>query len=149
MNCVLLNQPFILPTMSLLDSITTGPHTTLVCYLLLPEPQPVTVEDPFPFASGLRPPQRFQWRRQSHRLVRWTGPERLTPAWWEQSNGHLGTFAPDSPKPPVTKDYFHVEDEEGRQFWMARTCSSPTAPFGDRAGQAAGRPEWTMEGLFA
>ena len=117
--------------------------------LLLPEPQPVAVEDPFPFASGLRPPQRFQWRRQSHRLVRWTGPERLTPAWWEQSNGHLGTFAPDSPKPPVTKDYFHVEDEEGRQFWMARTCSSPTAPFGDRAGQAAGRPEWTMEGLFA
>ena len=117
--------------------------------ILLPEPQPVTVEDPHPYASGLRPPQQFQWRRQRHRLVRWTGPERLTPAWWDRPNGHLGTFGADRSKLPVTKDFFHVEDDEGRQFWMARTCSSPTAPFGDRAGQAAGRAEWTMEGLFA
>lgn len=117
--------------------------------VLFTEPQPITVEDPKAFASGLRPPGRFQWRRQAHRLVRWTGPERLTPAWWDRPNGHLGTFAASNLNQPVTKDYFHVEDEEGRQLWMARTCSSPTAPFGDRAGQAAGRAEWTVEGLFA
>ena len=117
--------------------------------VLLSEPQPVTIDDPKAFTSGLRPPSRFLWRRQAHRLVRWSGPERLTPAWWDRPNGHLGTFASPHRNLPVTKDYFHVEDDEGRQLWMARTCSSPTAPFGDRAGQAAGRPEWTVEGLFA
>ena len=53
---------------------------------------------------------------------------------------------------PVTRDFFHVEDAEGRQLWMARTCSSPDAPFGDRAGQADRHParvQWTVEGLFA
>ena len=34
----------------------------------------------------------FEWRRQQHRLVAWRGPERLTPAWWEQPNGHLGSL---------------------------------------------------------
>ena len=117
--------------------------------ILFPEPQPISVQDAAPLRSGLRPPHRFQWRRQSHRLVRWSGPERLTPAWWDQANGHLGTFADGDRKLPLTKDFFHVEDEDGRQFWLARTCSSATAPFGDRAGQAAGRPEWTVEGVFA
>ena len=131
--------------------------------VLLNEPQQVTVDDPKALTSGLRPPSRFLWRRQMHRLVRWSGPERLTPAWWDRPNGHLGTFASTHGNPPVThqnlpithrnlpvtKDYFHVEDDEGRQLWIARTCSSPTAPFGDRAGQAAGRTEWTVEGLFA
>ena len=52
----------------------------------------------------------------------------------------------------MTRDFFHVEDAEGRQLWMARTCSSPDAPFGDRAGQADRNParvQWTVEGLFA
>lgn len=117
--------------------------------ILLAEPQPVQIDDAQPLTSGLRPPHQFHWRRQHHRLVRWSGPERLTPAWWDCPNGHLGTYASSLRSLPVTKDYFHVEDEEGRQFWMARTCSSPTAPFGDRTGQAAGRPRWTVEGLFA
>ena len=117
--------------------------------VLLPDPQPITIEDPHPFASGLRPPRLFQWRRQRHRLVRWSGPERLTPAWWDRPNGHLGHFSDDARSTPLTKDYFHVEDEEGRQFWLARSSSGPTAPFGDRTGQAAGRTEWTVEGLFA
>ena len=117
--------------------------------VLLSEPQQVTVDDPKALTSGLRPPSRFRWRRQAHRLVRWSGPERLTPAWWDRPNGHLGTFASPHRNLPVTKDYFHVEDDEGRQLWMARTCSGPTAPFGDRAGQATGRAEWTVEGLFA
>ena len=119
--------------------------------ILFPTPQPVEVLDASPRGSGLRPPQAFQWRRQRHRLVRWSGPERLTPAWWDRANGHLGTFTDSTAErqQPVTKDFFHVEDEDGRQLWLARTCSSPTAPFGDRAGQAAGRPHWTVEGVFA
>ena len=143
--------------------------------ILFPRPQPVKLLDPQSLASGLRPPRRFEWRRQRHRLVAWRGPERLTPAWWEQPNGHLGSFnaaentdeysgeraagedaAQADGKPanrqPVTRDFFHVEDAEGRQLWMARTCSSPDAPFGDRAGQADRHParvQWTIEGLFA
>ncbi len=174
--------------------------------ILFPRPQPVKLLDPQPLTTGLRPPRHFEWRRQRHRLVAWRGPERLTPAWWEQANGHLGsrtegdvatagdaeaivrntardpvgppaggtagetagetadgtageaahgTFrAKENPanRQPVTRDFFHVEDAEGRQLWMARTCSSPDAPFGDRAGQADRHParvQWTVEGLFA
>ena len=147
--------------------------------ILFPRPQPVKLLDPQPLTSGLRPPRHFEWRRRQHRLVAWRGPERLTPAWWEQPNGHLGSLnaaentdedsgensgeraaggdaAQAAGKPanrqPVTRDFFHVEDAEGRQLWMARTCSSPDAPFGDRTGQADRHParvQWTVEGLFA
>ena len=78
-------------------------------------------------------------RRQQHRLVAWRGHERLTTAWWEQPNGHLGslsaaentdentaenaaggddtqTAGKPANRQPVTRDFFHVEDAEGRQL---------------------------------
>ena len=70
-----------------------------------------------------QPPSRFHWRRVPHRVVRAEGPERLTPEWWRQDPGWV---------PPVTRDYFRVEDEDGRRYWLYR---------------AAGR--WFLHGLFA
>ena len=57
-----------------------------------------------------------------HRVVRAEGPERIAPEWWRED--------PDRPGPP--RDYFRVEDAEGRRYWLYR---------------AAGR--WFLHGLFA
>ena len=68
------------------------------------------------------PPARFRWRRILHRVARAEGPERIAPEWWR--DGEAGTEEP-------ARDYFRVEDEEGRRFWLYR------------AGQ-----HWFLHGLF-
>jgi protein ImuB len=54
------------------------------------------------------PPALFVWRRAAHRVARWSGPERVSPEWWRD---RPGTRA---------RDYFRVEDAEGRRFWLFR-----------------------------
>ncbi len=83
-----------------------------------PEPIEVTAE-----ADAARPPAAFRWRTLSHRIVRSEGPERIEAEWWR------GRHA--SPR-----DYYRVEDREGRRFWLYR----------ERAGAA---PRWYLHGLFA
>lgn len=73
------------------------------------------------------PPRTFKWRRMSHRIVRAEGPERVAPEWWRN---------PDAP----TRDYFRVEDEGGRRFWVFR------AGLYDRETPS---PRWYLHGLFA
>jgi protein ImuB len=51
-------------------------------------------------------PIAFAPERDMTRIVRAAGPERIAGLWWE---GHHRT-----------RDYFHVEDETGRQFWLFR-----------------------------
>ena len=54
------------------------------------------------------PPARFIWRRQTHRVVRSGGPERIAPEWWrEKSIVRL-------------RDYYNVEDSDGRRYWIYR-----------------------------
>src|SRR5690606_7525943 len=48
-------------------------------------------------------PASFRWRRVFHRVAASEGPERLAPEWWRGDE--------------ETRDYFRVEDEEGRRFW--------------------------------
>jgi len=55
-------------------------------------------------------PISFTLGRQVHRLVHAIGPERIGGQWWE---GHH-----------KTRDYFVVEDEEGRRFWIFRVMQS-------------------------
>ncbi|MBB5280733.1 protein ImuB [Pacificimonas flava] len=74
------------------------------------------------------PPARLAWRRQSHRIVRSEGPERIAPEWWrEKSTVRL-------------RDYYLVEDEGGRRFWLFREGVP-----GDGRG---GAPRWFVQGLF-
>ncbi|WP_049973929.1 DNA polymerase Y family protein [Azospirillum sp. B4] len=76
---------------------------------LLPRPEAVEVVAPIPDD----PPLLFRWRDQTYRVGRAEGPERLLPEWWEG-----GERRPDpNPEP---RDYYRVEDGEGRRFWLYR-----------------------------
>ena len=57
------------------------------------------------------PPFRFTWRRRPHRVMRADGPERIAEEWWWSE----GSGAVDA-----IRDYYRVEDEEGRRFWLFR-----------------------------
>lgn len=93
---------------------------------LFAPPQPIEVLAEAP--EG--PPQRFRWRRLARRVVRAEGPERIELAWWEAKLG-----AP----PPRPRDYYRLEDEKGRKYWIFRE--------GLYDGDAP--PRWFLHGLFA
>jgi len=94
--------------------------------LLAAPPDPVTVLAEVP--DG--PPVLFEWRRVSHRVARADGPERLAPEWWR----------PRDAAGWLTRDYYRVEDTDGRRFWLFREG------LYDRPGDA---PRWFLHGVFA
>ncbi|GJE54776.1 MULTISPECIES: Y-family DNA polymerase [Methylobacterium] len=73
------------------------------------------------------PPIRFRWRHVLHKVVRAEGPERISAEWWR---------ACEQP----TRDYFRVEDADGRRFWLFRA---------GLYGSETDRPRWYLHGLFA
>lgn len=81
------------------------------------------------------PPLRFRWRRTLYRVARSEGPERIAPPWWVGA-----TDAPSSVREGVTRDYFRIEDDAGRRFWLYRE--------GLYARETA-NPRWYLHGLFA
>jgi protein ImuB len=87
---------------------------------LFANPEPVEAMAEIPDGAPLR----FRWRRALHEVARAEGPERILPPWWS----HAG--------PP--RDYFRIEDREGRRFWLYRE-----GLYGH-----AGAPRWFMHGLF-
>lgn len=89
---------------------------------LFDPPQPVEVISPVP--DG--PPARFQWRRVTHQVALAEGPERIEGEWWRRGGGRV-------------RDYYRVEDAEGRRFWLFRA-----GHFGDEPA-----PRWYVHGLFA
>lgn len=80
------------------------------------------------------PPRRFQWRRRVHIVVRYEGPERIASEWWRRREGY------EPGKGGLTRDYFRVEDERGRRFWLLRH---------GLYGSEAQSPDWYLHGLFA
>ena len=85
------------------------------------------------------PPRRFGWRRAVHDLVAIEGPERIAPEWWKPGG------------PDLTRDYFRVEDRDGRRYWLFRegldgelVAAEPRE--GDEAEEL--RPRWFLHGLF-
>jgi protein ImuB len=73
------------------------------------------------------PPKRFVWRRATHQIVKSEGPERIAMEWWRDAVAN-------------TRDYFQVEDEDGRRFWVYRDGIY---------NRGEGDPRWFMHGLFA
>jgi len=73
------------------------------------------------------PPKRFFWRRASHSIARVEGPERIAMEWWREAAA-------------TTRDYFQVEDEEGRRFWLYRD---------GLYNRETASPRWFVHGLFA
>jgi protein ImuB len=91
---------------------------------LLDRPEAIAVVYATP--AGL--PRRFVWRRAVHDIARVEGPERIAPEWWrERSSARL-------------RDYYRVEDGEGRRYWIYRE-----GVIGDGRG---GAPGWYLHGLF-
>jgi protein ImuB len=74
---------------------------------LLPNPEPIEALALLPDSA----PARFLWRRQQHQVTRAEGPERILPEWWSLPEGEQGLSA---------RDYFRVEDAQGRRFWLFR-----------------------------
>jgi protein ImuB len=107
---------------------------------LLPAPEPIEVTAAIP--DG--PPLVFRWRRARHRVRRAEGPERLAAEWWLVYEHRRAVAAGDaaSGPPPVaaTRDYYRVEIEDGRRFWLFRLGLWS-------AGDAA--PRWFVHGVFA
>jgi protein ImuB len=73
-------------------------------------------------------PRRFVWRRAVHDIARVEGPERIAPEWWRQ------------PSATRLRDYYRVEDSDGRRYWIYREGIA-----GDGRG---GAPNWFIHGLF-
>lgn len=69
-------------------------------------------------------PTVFRWRRHRHRVIRADGPERVAAEWWRAAT---------PPPPNAVRDYWRIEDGDGRRFWLFRE----------------GRGGWYMHGLFA
>jgi protein ImuB len=97
---------------------------------LLVPPEPVEATAPVPDD----PPILFRWRRLLHRVRRADGPERIAAEWWRAADpiAHLG--ASDD-----IRDYYRVEDESGRRFWLFRAGLF-------RPGHPA---HWFVHGVFA
>lgn len=91
---------------------------------LFAKPEPIDVIAQVP--EG--PPLRFRWRRVLHTAAFAEGPERIEMEWWRHQEAM-----------PV-RDYFRVQDSEGRRFWLFRE--------GLYARQTT-NPRWYMHGLFA
>jgi protein ImuB len=71
----------------------------------------------------------FRWRRVVHRVQAAEGPERVAPEWWREDRSWASGC----------RDYWRIEDADGRRFWLYREV---------RAKPAAA-PRWFLHGLFA
>ncbi len=91
--------------------------------MVLPRPEPIAVIAVVPDY----PPRKFVWRRCHHTIARAEGPERISPEWWRGEE-----------KAPPARDYYVVEDEAGRRFWLYRE-----GVYGKSEHQ-----RWFMHGLF-
>ncbi|RYY26298.1 MAG: DNA polymerase Y family protein [Sphingomonadales bacterium] len=74
-------------------------------------------------------PRRFTWRGTPHKVVRADGPERIHGEWWKHraETHHI-------------RDYFRVEDEAGRRYWLFRRGDGERAVTGDLS--------WYLHGVF-
>lgn len=91
---------------------------------LLEPPRPIEALAALPD----QPPVAFTWRRHRHRVRRADGPERIHAEWWQGDAEEL------------VRDYFRVEDETGRRFWLFRN--------GNGIDPATGNLAWFLHGLF-
>ena len=74
------------------------------------------------------PPTRFGWRRVRHTIKHAEGPERIAMEWWRHQEAM------------PTRDYYRVEDTDGRRFWLYRE---------GLYNRETNDPRWFMHGEFA
>jgi protein ImuB len=77
---------------------------------LLARPEPIEAVAPIPDD----PPVLFRWRRLVHRIRAADGPERILGEWWRFDKEGASL-----------RDYYSVEDTDGRRFWVFREGLHP------------------------
>jgi protein ImuB len=87
---------------------------------LLRVPERIEVTAPIPDY----PPMLFRYKGQLHKIVKADGPERIEQEWWLQQGQH--------------RDYYRVEDEEGKRYWLFRLGHYHDKTF-----------QWFIHGFFA
>ena len=135
-------------------------------------PRPLFLLDPPELIQTLagmpdHPPAQFSWRRVMRKVTRAEGPERLAPEWWRGPVSDLfkkemeETLLSEAEKEAAkarriiersqtrerqdasrTRDYFRVEDEHGRRYWLFREGLYDH-------GAPERLPTWWMHGVFA
>jgi protein ImuB len=103
--------------------------------LMFDPPEPVEAIADLPDSA----PIQFTWRRAAHRVAKAQGPERLSLEWWRPLPAQ---------GPHRTRDYYAVEDDAGRRFWLFRD-----GLYGrdERMFEAAGDPplpRWWLQGVW-
>jgi protein ImuB len=66
--------------------------------------------------------QNLHWRKAQHNVAQLEGPERIAMEWWRHQT------------PQPARDYFRLEDDEGRRYWLYRNAMLP---------------QWYLHGVFA
>jgi protein ImuB len=88
---------------------------------LLTPPEHIEVTAPIPDY----PPMNFRWKGKLHIIKKSDGPERIEQEWWIQDGPH--------------RDYYAVEDDEGRRYWVFRSGHYNVDKI----------PVWYLHGFFA
>ncbi|MGA3310685.1 MAG: DUF6504 family protein, partial [Xanthobacteraceae bacterium] len=105
------------------------------------------------------PPRRFRWRGVTYEVAGSEGPERIASEWWRRPTPHLSAHSRESGNPTrngeeklgprfrgderqhaLTRDYYLVEDADGRRFWLFRE---------GLYGRETTSARWFVHGLFA
>jgi protein ImuB len=102
---------------------TVQPVPTRPLHLFHP-PQPIEATAEIPDSA----PRRFYWRGTAYDVVRAEGPERIAAEWWRPGEDSR------------SRDYFRVEDRDGRRFWLFRHGLYE---------RTEGEVRWYIQGLFA
>ena len=111
---------------------------------LLPQPETIEViaaETP----DG--PPAGMIWRRVRYAFRKASGPERIGPEWWRSAQMLASSSGPVEMADPAgadadnqqIRDYFILEDDGGRRFWL----------FREGFYAAGAGPRWFLHGFFA
>jgi protein ImuB len=87
---------------------------------LLSPPEPIEVTAPVPDY----PPMNFRYKGKLHKIIKADGPERIEQEWWIANGRH--------------RDYYYVEDEEGKRYWLFRSGHYETD-----------KHRWFIHGFFA
>jgi protein ImuB len=110
------------PAISLKEKPTTAWRTDRPRpSLLLNQPEHIEVT----FREPDYPPILFVYKDKIHRIAKSDGPERIEREWWLEEGEH--------------RDYYQVEDEQGRRYWLFRLGHYK----GDQSKQ------WFIHGFFA
>ena len=99
-------------------------------------PRPETIETTAMVPDG--PPVMFRWRRVLYQISCAEGPERIAPEWWLKAASWNASYD------TKTRDYYRLEDTEGRRYWVFREGLYRIGGEEPRSS-----PCWHIHGLFA